>query len=230
VPRCGASLLGGEYRSAHPSATRVQTVLLEGKQLGVVSFPGIGELTWPQMVALVDVVIGMVWTDPTREEQLQVFRLYTSDPCQHVQACDAAYDCRHASLQILGHAGLTGVTHLRATPACAPRRQGGGRERRAVEHSQANAARLAARICSAFAGVGCGRQGDPADNAPHESRRRAQGDIGRLEARFRSRAGGEAYSSAVLSHTARTLRQRDCLAMVATHAARDRNGRSPRHA
>ncbi len=99
--RCGASLLGGEYRLAHPSATRTQTVLLEGKQLGVVSIPGIGELTWPEMVALVDVVIGMVWTDLSREEQLQVFRLYTSDPRQNLQACDAVYDCRHASLQFL---------------------------------------------------------------------------------------------------------------------------------
>lgn len=99
--RCGASLLGGEYRSAHPSVTRMQTVLFEGKQLGVVSIPGIGELTWPEMVALVDVVIGMVWTDLTREEQLQVFRLYTSDPRQNLQACDAVYDCRHASLQFL---------------------------------------------------------------------------------------------------------------------------------
>ena len=99
--RCGASLLGGEYRLAHPSATRMQTVLLEGKQLGMVRIPGIGEITWPQMVALVDVVLGMVWTDLTREEQLRVFRLYTSDPRQNLQACDAVYDCRHASLQFL---------------------------------------------------------------------------------------------------------------------------------
>ena len=99
--RCGASLLDGQYRLAHPSATRMQTVLLEGKQLGVVSIPAIGELTWPEMVALVDVVIGMVWTDLTREEQLQVFRLYTSDLRQNLQACDAVYDCRHASLQFL---------------------------------------------------------------------------------------------------------------------------------
>ena len=99
--RCGASLLGGEYRLAHPSATRMQTVLFEGKQLGAASIPGIGELTWPEMVALIDVVIGTVWTDLTREEQLQVFRLYMSGPRQNLQACDAVYDCRHASLQFL---------------------------------------------------------------------------------------------------------------------------------
>ena len=94
--RCGVSLLGGEYRLAHRSAIRMQTVLLEGKQLGVVSIPWIGELTWPEMIALVDIVIGMVWTDLTREEQLQVFRLYASDPDR---TCKPAMRCTIAGTQ-----------------------------------------------------------------------------------------------------------------------------------
>jgi hypothetical protein len=54
------------------------------------------------MVALADVLIGMVWTDLTLTEQEESFLLYISDPLTQPRAEDAIYDCRHGSLQFLG--------------------------------------------------------------------------------------------------------------------------------
>jgi len=99
--RCGAKLLDGECRPAHPSVERMQLTLLEAKRNGAVAINGIGDLTWAQIVAFADAVVGMVWTDLTRDEQQRVFRLYAFDPRQKVQAADAVYDCRHGSLQFL---------------------------------------------------------------------------------------------------------------------------------
>ena len=51
------------------------------------------------MVALVDVLVGMVWTDLTLAERDQIFHLYT---CDHLnRAGDAIYDCRYGSLRFL---------------------------------------------------------------------------------------------------------------------------------
>jgi hypothetical protein len=66
-----------------------------------VELEGLGRLTWQEMVALADVLIGMVWTDLTLVEQEKIFILYTSDPLTQPRADDAIYDCRHGSLQFL---------------------------------------------------------------------------------------------------------------------------------
>src|ERR1700730_18034549 len=51
------------------------------------------------MVALADVLIGVLWTDLTLAEQDRVFHLYTSDHL--TRPGDALYDCRHGSLRFL---------------------------------------------------------------------------------------------------------------------------------
>lgn len=99
--RCGCNLLDGRYRPAHPAAVRMQTAMLRGKEGGSAELEGLGRLTWKEMVALVDVLIGIVWTDLTLSEQEEIFLSYTSDPATKPRAEDAVYDCRHASLQFL---------------------------------------------------------------------------------------------------------------------------------
>lgn len=99
--RCGSDLLDGRDRPAHPAAVRMHTAMLRGKQTGVTELEGLGRFTWKEIVALIDVLVGMVWTDLTLAEQEEVFLSYTSDPLTKPRAEDAVYDCRHASLQFL---------------------------------------------------------------------------------------------------------------------------------
>lgn len=56
---------------------RFQDALLRGKQEGVTDLPGIGRLTWPELIALADVLVGMFWTDGTSQEQLQRYGQFT---------------------------------------------------------------------------------------------------------------------------------------------------------
>lgn len=99
--RCAASLLDGDEPAAHPAVLRMQAALFRGKSEGFTEFPGLGRLTWKEMVALADVLIGMVWTDLTLAEQKEIFHLYTSDASQSLRDDDGIYDCRHGSLQFL---------------------------------------------------------------------------------------------------------------------------------
>lgn len=99
--RCGSELFDGRVRAAHPAAVRMQTALLRGKQVGVTELEGLGQFTWKEIVAFIDVLVGMVWTDLTLAEQEEIFLSYTSDPLTRPRAEDAAYDCRHASLQFV---------------------------------------------------------------------------------------------------------------------------------
>lgn len=39
----------------------MQTALLRGKQAGVTELDGLGRFTWTEIVALIDVLVGMVW-------------------------------------------------------------------------------------------------------------------------------------------------------------------------
>ncbi|HEY6926731.1 MAG TPA: relaxase/mobilization nuclease domain-containing protein [Steroidobacteraceae bacterium] len=79
----------------------MQAAMLCGKRDGITELEGIGCLTWTEMIALADVLIGIVWTDLTLAEQEEIFLSYTSDPRVRPRAEDAVYDCRHASLQFL---------------------------------------------------------------------------------------------------------------------------------
>jgi hypothetical protein len=45
--------------------------LLKGKRHGTTDLPGIGRLSWMEVVAFADVVLGMFWTDTTPAEQQQ---------------------------------------------------------------------------------------------------------------------------------------------------------------
>ncbi len=101
--RCAKNVLDDSYVPAHPSVTRMQAVLWRGKCEGVTELEGLGRLTWKEMVALADVLIGMVWTGLTLAEQQQIFRLYTSDILNRPPVGDglSIYDDRHGSLRFL---------------------------------------------------------------------------------------------------------------------------------
>jgi hypothetical protein len=79
----------------------MQTRLLYAKRHGITGLDGLGRLTWMELVALADVIIGTLWTDLTLAEQEEIFLSYTSDPLTQPSAEDAIYDCRHRSLQFL---------------------------------------------------------------------------------------------------------------------------------
>jgi TniQ len=104
--RCAGGLLDDRYVPAHPAVLRMQAALMGAKSNGVTELDGIGRLTWKELVALADVLIGTVWTELTLAEQEEIFLSYTSDPLTRSRADDAIYDCRHGSLQFF--AWLTG--------------------------------------------------------------------------------------------------------------------------
>ena len=73
--RCGATLEGFD-RLARPSVARFQAALLQGKRTGHLELAGIGRLSWREMVALADVVLGVLWTVLTGDELKAVWATY----------------------------------------------------------------------------------------------------------------------------------------------------------
>jgi hypothetical protein len=70
--QCGNDLRYNLPQPAHPSVIRLQRALLEAKQEGQADFAGIGRLSWREVVALADVLIGMFWTDTTPVERQEM--------------------------------------------------------------------------------------------------------------------------------------------------------------
>lgn len=99
--RCGKSLLDQGEVSAHPSVTCIQAVLFRGKSEGIADVEGLGRFRWEEMVALADVLLGMVWTDLTLTEQERIVDIYVSSAGNAPLAEDGIYDCRHGSLRFL---------------------------------------------------------------------------------------------------------------------------------
>ena len=99
--RCAKSVLGNSDVVAHPAVVHLQAALFRGKHDGVLELEGLDRLTWREMIALADVLIGMVWTDLTLAEQDEIFRSYTSDTRNQRREVDRIYDCRHGSLHFL---------------------------------------------------------------------------------------------------------------------------------
>jgi hypothetical protein len=74
--RCGNDLRYGLHEPAHPSVIRLQHALLEGKRQGITQLAGIGRLSWMEVIALADVVLGMFWTDTAPGEQQRSYSLF----------------------------------------------------------------------------------------------------------------------------------------------------------
>jgi hypothetical protein len=63
VPLAAAPLL------AHSSCIELQARLLHGKRFCRTALPGIGELTWPQIVAFLDLLLSLFWTGTSFDER-----------------------------------------------------------------------------------------------------------------------------------------------------------------
>jgi hypothetical protein len=99
--RCSKSFLGNAPIAAHPSVLHMQAALLEGKRRGVLDLGGLGRLTWEEMVALADVLLGTVWTDLDLTERDEIFRAFASNVLNESLTADGVFDRRHASLLFL---------------------------------------------------------------------------------------------------------------------------------
>lgn len=77
--QCGNDLRYGLHVSAHPSVIHFQRALLAGKRQGTTELAGIGRLSWKEVVALADVVLGMFWTDTTPAEQQHNYALFQKE-------------------------------------------------------------------------------------------------------------------------------------------------------
>lgn len=97
---CGRDLQDGVCWLAHPSVTRLQTTLLEGKRRGVTALEGIGRLTWPETVALIDVLLGVYWRVLEYDEQESIRAQHEQSDLSPTLA-NRAYDTRYGSLQCL---------------------------------------------------------------------------------------------------------------------------------
>lgn len=99
--RCGERLLDGPDALGHPSVVRLQAALLKAKSQGFAEFDGLGQLTWKEIVALADVLIGTVWTDLTVDEQEQLWISYMHAFRDEPQEPTEIFEGRHDSLCFL---------------------------------------------------------------------------------------------------------------------------------
>ncbi|MGB6451373.1 MAG: TniQ family protein [Steroidobacteraceae bacterium] len=99
--RCGASLLEDGHTAAHPSVVRMQAAVLRGKCEGITELEGLGRLTWKELVALFDVLLGMVWTDLTSAERQSLFLRYEYESFEEPRKETGIYAGRHDSLRFL---------------------------------------------------------------------------------------------------------------------------------
>lgn len=99
--RCGESLLDGPDTRAHPSVVRLQAALLKAKSAGMVELDGLGSLTWKEIVALLDVLNGTVWTDLTVTDQEELWISYTHAFCHESREPTEIFEGRHDSLCFL---------------------------------------------------------------------------------------------------------------------------------
>lgn len=77
--QCANDLRYGLHEPAHPAVARLQQALLEGKRHGVTELAAIGHMRWMEVLAFVDVVLGMFWTDAAPAQQQQVHALFRKD-------------------------------------------------------------------------------------------------------------------------------------------------------
>jgi hypothetical protein len=86
---------------ADPAVTRFQAVLLQGKRMGHTELGRLGLLSWHEIVALIDVLLGGLWNGLTKADQQRVFETYADEGPQKMRAEDGAYGHRHGSLLLL---------------------------------------------------------------------------------------------------------------------------------
>jgi hypothetical protein len=99
--RCGVDLLGGIYTPAHPYVIRLQAAMFAAKCEGTAQLPGFGRLSWQEMVALADVILGTFWNEAPIEERQQVYWRVSRDMQLDGLAEGSSHDSRYGSLALL---------------------------------------------------------------------------------------------------------------------------------
>jgi hypothetical protein len=71
--KCGGSLVGARGRPAHDRSAEMQSLLVAGKETGALVLPGVGEVEWATMMAVADMLLGMIWPVVTAQHREQLF-------------------------------------------------------------------------------------------------------------------------------------------------------------
>jgi hypothetical protein len=98
---CNATLLDPPDHPALPVVVCLQAALLTAKSQGKAQLDGLGPITWSEMVALIDVLCGTVWTDLTLTEQEKLWAHYTEAFRHGPWEPTDVYGSRHDSLCFL---------------------------------------------------------------------------------------------------------------------------------
>jgi hypothetical protein len=98
---CGADLLDGNYHPAHPSVIRLQAAMFAGKCDGTTQLPGLGRLSWQELVALADVILGTFWNALRLEERVEVLGRVSHDLQLGGLPEGSSHDNRYGSLALL---------------------------------------------------------------------------------------------------------------------------------
>lgn len=116
--KCGAKLAGAGGEPAHETALHVQQMLIMAKQSGRLTLPRIGDLEWSTMMALIDVLLGMVWIGTALKYRRQLFKRITNDlGLGDDQAERIPWRTNYGGLLILGWLLKDLYAHLRAAVA-----------------------------------------------------------------------------------------------------------------
>jgi hypothetical protein len=98
---CGAVLLDGIYYPAHRDVVTLQAAMFAAKCHGFTELPGIGRLSWQEVVALADVILGTFWNEPGIEERIEVLTRVNHGFQVDRLPEGSSYDSRYGSLALL---------------------------------------------------------------------------------------------------------------------------------
>lgn len=71
--RCGARLAGSKGQPAHALALSLQDMFVIGKRTGVVDLLSVGRIDWDTLIAVTDMLLGMIWTNVATEHGERLF-------------------------------------------------------------------------------------------------------------------------------------------------------------
>jgi hypothetical protein len=71
--KCGGGFVGAQGRWAHDQSVELQSLLVAGKRTGALVLPGVGEVDWTTMMAVADMLLGMIWSVVTTQHREQLF-------------------------------------------------------------------------------------------------------------------------------------------------------------
>lgn len=78
-PKCGGGFASLRGERAHDRSVELQSLLVAGKEAGTLVLPSVGEVEWATMMAVADMLLGMIWTGVTAEHREQFFNRIARD-------------------------------------------------------------------------------------------------------------------------------------------------------